>query len=409
MKATFALALFAIIMSSAVAFESCVAFHGFNAWNLCPYAKKDINFTVTTAITAEDITFSIADDHVLSCDGTKKVYATDKTFDGKCYNISQANPAFNLINSSNSTEGLTITYPAVNISENIAYNTSKQLVVVLKCNMAATSVNGTKFGTPVLSTNGTNTVYTVTGESRYACPGSADFLIEFIKENKTVFGTVLIVLGSLFNFFGFKLVKFTIFAIATVVGFAGSGMFLYSQVSITTSKPVFWVLALFCLVLGLGLGYAAHKLRQVAVFFVGAALGLVGGYVLYTAVLNAMLGSPANGNTYLYVTQIVCALIGGILAFVLNEIIFIVSTSVVGSYMVASAIALFSGQFHNEDVMNGDFEFGQYKYFYYAGMVILAGCGIYYQHVSKSKNQEEIENNNANANVPKYGYAYYRY
>jgi len=59
--------------------------------------------------------------------------------------------------------------------------------------------------------------------------------------------------------------------------------------------------------------------------------------------------------------------------------------------------------------MNGDFEFGQYKYFYYAGMVILAGCGIYYQHVSTAKNQEEIENNNANANVPKYGYAYYRY
>jgi hypothetical protein len=409
MKATFAIALIAIFMSSAVAFESCVAFSGFNAWNLCPYAKKDINFTVTTPITAEDITFSIADNHVLSCDGTKQVYATDKTFEGKCYNISQANPAFDLINSSNSTEGLKITYPAVNISDNAAYNTTKQLVVVLKCNMNATAVAGTKFGTPATFTNGTSTVYTVTGESRYACPGSADFLIEFIKDNKNVFGTILIVLGCLFNFFGFKLVKFTIFAIATIVGFAGSGMFLYSQVSITTSKPVFWVLALFCLVLGLGLGYAAHKLRKVAVFFVGAALGLVGGYVLYTGVLNAMLGSPANGNTYLYATQIVCAIIGGILAFVLNEIIFIVSTSVVGSYMVASAIALFAGQFHNEDVMNGDFEFGQYKYFYYAGMVILAGCGIYYQHVSKSKNQEEIENNNANANVPKYGYAYYRY
>ena len=77
--------------------------------------------------------------------------------------------------------------------------------------------------------------------------------------------------------------------------------------------------------------------------------------------------------------------------------------------MVASSIALFTGnnenslslfiekigQFHNqEDVINGDFEFGQYKYFYYAGMVILAVGGIYYQHVSKSKSQEEIENSN---------------
>ena len=96
MKATFAIALFAIFMSSAVAFESCVAFSGFNAWNLCPFSKKDISFNVTT-LTAETISFSIADNHIRSCDGTKQVYATDRTFDEKCYNISQANPEFSVI------------------------------------------------------------------------------------------------------------------------------------------------------------------------------------------------------------------------------------------------------------------------------------------------------------------------
>jgi len=97
MKATFALALFAIFLSSAAAtFESCVAFAGFSAFNLCPFSKKDINFTVTT-LTAETITFSIADDHITSCDGTQKVYAIDKTLTDSCYDISQASPAFSLM------------------------------------------------------------------------------------------------------------------------------------------------------------------------------------------------------------------------------------------------------------------------------------------------------------------------
>jgi len=185
--------------------------------------------------------------------------------------------------------------------------------------MNALSVSGTNFGTPAISYNGTNTIYTVTGESRYACPGSADSLIEFVKENKMVFGTILIVLGSLFSFFGSKLVQFTIFALATIVGFALSGMLIYRRFDITTSKPVFWVITLFCLVLGLALGYAAHKLKKVAIFCVGALLGYVGGYVLYTGVLHALLGNPANSSILLDGTQAFCAIIVGALAFKLSE------------------------------------------------------------------------------------------
>jgi len=412
MKATFAIALIALFITSSSAFESCLAFSGLNAFNLCPFAKKHVNFTVKTSalLINDNITFSIADDHVSSSNGTQVYAVYNEVHKEEQYIIANKLPEHTLINKDNSTEGLVITYPAIQVQHgdnDVAFNDTRQVVVVLKCNMAKTLANETVFSDAVITAaDAHTTLYTITGESRFACPGSADFLWDFVKENKTIFASVLLALGSLFNFFGFKLVKFTIFSITAVIGFCASGMFLYSQVDVTTKKPVFWVLALLCVTLGLALGYAAHKLRQVAVFIVGAALGLVGGYVLYTGVVDAMLGHPPNSTTYLYITQVLCALIAGILAFVLNEVIFIVSTSVVGSYLVAVAIALFTGQFHNEDIMGNDFEFGQYRYFYLAGIIILSGCGIYYQHVSKAKNQEEIEKKD---DAPKYGYAYYRY
>lgn len=102
-----------------------------------------------------------------------------------------------------------------------------------------------------------------------------------------------------------------IFIITTVLGTISSGMFFFEFVKFGSQTWILWIIFAACLIIGLVLGYLAITYEKVGFFALGAALGVIGGLLLYSAVISQF----ANDNNILfYVVLVICALIGGGLA-----------------------------------------------------------------------------------------------
>jgi hypothetical protein len=406
MKAVvFAIALFAIFGSSAAEYTGCLHKANYSAFNLCPFSKESKNFTET--ILGEynsKITFGLGSNHIKSCNQTASAWAKiEDDLATQCFDVAEHDPEFSLINPINSTEGIRITFP----QEKRAANTFDRVVVELTCDMKETTINQTKFTVKKTSDEGGfNHTYTITGSSRFGCPAvSFEQLINFIYSNNVVFAIIFTVVGLILTFAGLKFINFAIFTITATAGTMVSGMFLYQFTDITASQWVFWVLFFVCLVLGLALGYAALKFEKVAIALVGGVLGFVGAEILYGTVINKLLTSPANPNIF-RVFVILGAIIGGTLAFLLFETVFIIATSLIGSYMIIRCISIFTGHFPAEiSVADGVAQFDGYAYGYFAAILILALVGIkiqWSQHMQKKQEINDIEKGSDNS------FAYYR-
>lgn len=400
----FALALFGILGCASATYSICLAQANFSTYNLCPFSKEgQIEFS-RIVHPGLNITFGLGSDHIKGCDGTTDVWAKVHSQDEKyCSVIAKKDPVFSLLNMSNSTQGVRIDFPGEKIEESIY----EHFVVELHCDMSEIKIKETPF-TVKTSLVGTNLTYIVKGRSRFACPAlSFEQLINFVANNQYVFAAIFSIIGLILTFFGLKFINFTVFTVTATAGTAVSGMFLYQFTDVTASQWIFWVLFFVCLVLGLAMGYAALKLEKVAIFLVGGVLGFIGGDLLYMTVIHPMLTQPVNPNIFRIVV-IVCVLIAGFLAFFLFETVFIVATSLIGSYMIIRCVSIFVGHFPAEiNVSQGAAQFDAYAYGYFAAIVTLALLGMKVQHSTKSKdkkNEADLEQN-----LPKYGYAYYKY
>jgi hypothetical protein len=404
MKAiVFAIALFAIFGSTFGEYTGCLHKASYSAFNLCPFSKEGKIFK--EQILGEynsKMTFSLGSNHIKSCNDSVSIWAKkEDDINTECVDIAQHDPSFSLINPANSTEGIKITFPA----EKRGIDSYNQVVVQLKCDMKETTINDTKFKVERTYENSTYT-YTITGSSRFGCPAvSFEQLINFIYNNNVVFAIIFSIIGLILTFFGLKFINFAVFTITATAGTMVSGMFLYQFTDVTASQWVFWVLFFVCLVLGLALGYAALKLEKVAIFLVGGVLGFIGGDLLYMSVIDKLLTAPVNPNIF-RVVIILCVIIGGVLAFVLFETVFIVATSFIGSYMIVRCISIFAGHFPAEiSVADGVAQFDKFAYAYFVGILVLALAGIKVQWShNKEKKQEinDIEKGSDNS------FAYYR-
>jgi len=398
----FTLALFAIFGLSSAGYTICFEKVGYTAFNFCPFSKEDSLFTKDLLFN-QKLTFGLGSDHVEGCKKDTKVWA--KVEEGaeppKCTELAKQDPSFTLLNPSNSSEGVKITFPE---EKDPITEKKHQVIVELKCDMEKTKIAETPF-TVSVSTDG---IYTIKGESRFGCPAvSFEQLITFISNNKYVFASVFSVIGLILTFFGLKFINFAVFAITATAGTAISGMFIYQFTDVTSGQALFWGLFLVCLVLGLALGYAALKLEKVAIFLVGGVLGFIGGDLLYLAVIHPMLSVPVNPNIY-RVVVILCVIVVGAIAFFIFETVFIIATSVIGSYIVVRVLSTFIGHFPAEiNISQGVSQLDAWAYGYLVAIIIIALLGMRKQFIDKSKQKKDGED--LEENLPKYGYAYYKY
>jgi hypothetical protein len=332
------------------------------------------------------------------------LYSVSKVYDLLYLNLS--------IDETDVNGGLLITFPPV--VGNASLNTTKQLIVQLMCDKDLTEANSTSFtlvsdhyGDALSDTE----IITIVGYSRYGCPAvSLTALIDFLAENQTIFAIIFGVIGLILTFAGLKLVNFAVFVISTTVGTLASGTFFFEFVDLSKAEWLLWAVFAISLLLGFALGYFTLKYEKAAFFLVGGALGVVGGLMFYNAVLchifTIQLGNGDISTAPLYVTVVVCALIGGVAALFLLEDIIIIATSVIGSYAVVRAIASFIGNFPSEAaVADGLASFGLVAYGYLAFIVILAGFGMFVQFSTRTK--KDSKDDGEELHMPRDNY--YRY
>jgi hypothetical protein len=246
----------------------------------------------------------------------------------------------------------------------------------------------------------------ITLTSKDACPQYDVYgLWKAIMDNKYIFGSLILVFGAIFAFFGNKFILFTQIMTGVIATLFFTLYFIMSNIHFSLQTWHFWVIIGFCVVLGIIAGYFMSQLEWIIPVFLASMVGFIGGEFLYTIALKYVQTNP----TLVYWLLIVsCVIVGALIGYWLSEGIIIVATSIIGAYGVMRGVAFMVGYFPDEkqiyELMNRKewdqvshlFTWHVYVYFVFFSIVTLLGlyvqCKYFsHSHEEKKKNEENKE------------------
>jgi len=184
------------------------------------------------------------------------------------------------------------------------------------------------------------------GSSSSSSSGSADFnpadIVEIFMRAGAFAGLINIMIGAVFCFLGLKLFKCMMYFFGFCIGFAIGG----AIGAAATQSP--GVALLFGLICGIGGGFIAKWFRKVVYFIFGWSLGTIAGLALNLFVLAKSVNSYTTesqmdqaAQTFV-VSTLILALLGGILAVWIGDLIVIITTATSGSFNIAlGSVGLF--------------------------------------------------------------------
>lgn len=119
--------------------------------------------------------------------------------------------------------------------------------------------------------------YTVSGRSQYGCPiMQVSSLLSFIEEYKYLFGILLLLMGGVVCFYGFRLLIPVLFIFGYMTGFLFVmlifGEFILSQ---QVTQLLLFICILIAIIIGSIIGYVFIKLPRIAYTVVGVWLAIV--------------------------------------------------------------------------------------------------------------------------------------
>lgn len=312
--------------------------------------------------------------NVASCDNTTKVLGTWTNNAGRCTNLTWSEPVVTPLNDDDPTTGLVFTYG--NTSTNSSYN----VVINLICD--PDGIDKKQFDTATYS----GKTFTVQVTSKNSCPNQTlSKITYFFNKYRAVFIVLFIVIGLFVCFAGLTMLKYTIFIIGAVGGTIITASLFLSLVSFSAHAWAYWLIFVVCVIIGCVVGWIAVKIETLGFIILGAVLGVVGGLMLFTAVIV-----PAGGSTVAYwITLVVCGAVGAGLAYKFWKSFVIIATGVLGAFMVIKSIGGIFGNFPSADSLAHGFHPTGIVYAYFAAIIVLAIAGIYVQH--KNKKATELE------------------
>lgn len=222
--------------------------------------------------------------------------------------------------------------------------------------------------------------YQTEQSSKMGCPiFTANALIQWMEQYKFIVGPVFIGLGFFFALLGFKLFQVTLFMILTlVVTFLCMFLCYTTFLDDNTASWVGWTVLGVSIVLGLLGGWLMMKLEKPA----AAILAGWGGFMI-GMLLNESILFLASKVWLFWTVNVVCALIGAVLGFLLFEYSVCFGTAFIGSYLTMRGISLMAGGFPNiylivKSLENGDIDSFDWAFYgYFAGIIIMCiGCSI---------------------------------
>lgn len=197
------------------------------------------------------------------------------------------------------------------------------------------------------------------------------------KYQKVIAG-VTIALGFVVTFVGYKLVGPTLF----ITGAAAGGFVTYVVTNWAiaedySKKPI--IVITTTIAAALLAGIILNRLRKLGMFLAGACGGGAAAFMLNTAVLFRLknYAPEAVPSLYLYIAIVILGLICGYLALKLERLVFIVATSVTGSFGVCAGIGYFAGHYPTsyQSFVQNDNE-DPLVWAYLAGMVAMSLLGV---------------------------------
>ncbi|MCQ2821045.1 MAG: TMEM198/TM7SF3 family protein [archaeon] len=196
------------------------------------------------------------------------------------------------------------------------------------------------------SFNPNNCTTFITGEAYDACTvNNLLRLRQFIEEKKVIIGIVIIAMGIFLVGLGAKVFKVVVVLICGLICSIVCAIMAFSLFMVETEKQ-FWMVILIPFAIGLLLGCLLLKSVRSAVFMQGASAGYPIGIALYDLVLKYI--DWEHTDILYWIVIGACCIAFGLLALLFLKVTIIISTSIVGGYMVIKGASFFIGYFPDE-------------------------------------------------------------
>lgn len=247
---------------------------------------------------------------------------------------------------------------------------------------------------------------TINIKSKAACPFfDAYSVFNTIKSNKYIFGSILILAGIFFCFFGLKFIKITEMIAAGVAVTLLFIWLIFSNITLTYATWAFWLTIAISVAFGILVMVLLGKYEWIGRGLLGGLLGFVSGLFVYNLALRFIQSNP---TVVFWLTMVVCIAIGIFITIWIGKPILVISTSIIGSYGIIRGISFMAGGFPDEREV---YDLGQkgewdqmsdllslYVYIYLGVFVVLSIVGMiiqfkyfYDEEEKKEKKGEENE------------------
>jgi len=191
---------------------------------------------------------------------------------------------------------------------------------------------------------------------------------------------VMISIGAFVWSLGQKLFKPTVFIVFTLTVFTFIMVIFYAIIfPVSVQGWTVWVIGSVGLVLGLICGFFMMKLARFGIAALGAWIGFVIGLIIHEAFLY-----HSTQQWLFWTICIALAVIGFAISFWKYKIILIISTAILGSYLVIRGVSLFIGGYPNEFTLISQIKNGNTAsllhwpfYLYLAAILVMSIGGIF--------------------------------
>lgn len=219
-----------------------------------------------------------------------------------------------------------------------------------------------------------------------------------IMNNKYAFGSIVIVAGIFFCFFGIKFIEITEVLCGVVATTLIIICFLFAHLKVEYSTLTFWLIIAVASLSGLIVGYFIARFKRLPVVFLGHFLGFLLGTVLYQLALKYI---HINPEAVYWVTVIFCVIAAGVVAWFFYKHILVIGTSFIGAYAIVRGISFMAGHFPDERQIIDLIKHGEWAqvekmmdwqvYVYLVCIILLGILGTTLQYFYFYKDYEERE------------------
>ena len=148
--------------------------------------------------------------------------------------------------------------------------------------------------------------------SGLGCPlYSTDKYMNFIVENRIIFGVLLWISGIFVTFLGLRFTKQSVFIVTLELLSEIIGEISFTFTNFETSKMIQWVIFAGSIALSLIVCYFALIIPRFGRFIVGVSCGVVSGFLIYNAIISPFI-TTTTGSAPLYLVVLLSASFFGV-------------------------------------------------------------------------------------------------